>query len=63
MDENVLGALAAGEEAEAAGAVEPLDDDDLERADGACLRAGARRAGADRRMDASGSAIEITLNT
>ena len=43
MDENVFGALAAGEEAEAPGPVEPFDDDDLECADRACLRARARR--------------------
>ena len=44
MDENVLGALAAGEKAEAAGAIEPLDDDNLEAAD----RAGPGVAGVRR---------------
>src|SRR5260370_4458302 len=39
VHENVFGALAAGEEPESARAVEPLDDDDLEAAYGARLRA------------------------
>ena len=43
VDEDVLGALAARQEAEAARAIEPLDDDDLERADRGRLRARARR--------------------
>ena len=33
MDEDVLGAVAASKKAEAARAVEPFDDDDLEAAD------------------------------
>ena len=43
MDEDVLGALAAGQEAEAARAVEPFDDDDLEAADIGRLRPEPRR--------------------
>src|SRR5580704_7369315 len=43
MDENVFGALATGEEAEAPGPIEPLDDDDLECADRTRVRARARR--------------------
>ena len=45
MDENVLGAFPAGEESEASRPIEPFDDDDLERADRACVRPGARRRG------------------
>ena len=42
MDEDVFGAFAPGQEPEAARAVEPLDDDDLEAADSGRLRACAR---------------------
>jgi hypothetical protein len=51
VDENVFRALAAGEKAEAARAIEPFHDNDLKRADGGGLRAGTReRHGNGRRL-------------
>ena len=62
VDEYVLGALAAGEKAEAAGAVEPFDDDDLEAADRADLGAQPRRRD-EARVAGFGSLTDMTRST